>query len=118
MMDLQKIKKLIKRYPKLSFLESQQFKSLPKKKQDYVYGLIKDAEFWIDQEKNAEVDNRFLFLGSVLGRMNAEVQADAKGLKGDERKEFLKPHKKLQSRYNPYSGNITAETIKKSKKNK
>jgi hypothetical protein len=106
--DASKIKALVKKFPKLSFLESSQFRSLPQDKQDYVFGLIEDAQFWVDQDQNPESDNRFLFLGSVLGLMKAEEDADAKGLKGKERETYLKPQKQLQSRYNPYSGNVTA----------
>ncbi|OGP14521.1 MAG: hypothetical protein A3I75_00805 [Deltaproteobacteria bacterium RIFCSPLOWO2_02_FULL_50_16] len=117
-MDPKKIKDLIRRYPRLSFLDSPQFRALPKEKQDYVYGLIEDAQFWIDQDKNPESDNRFLFLGSVLGLMRAEADADSKGLAGKEREKYLAPQKALQSRYNPYSGNVTAETTRDPKKTK
>ena len=117
-MDPQKLKQLIQKYPKLSFLKSPEFKSLPKEKQDYVYGLIDDAEFWVEQEKNPESDKRFMFLGSVMGLMDAESKADAKGLTGKEREAFLKPQKDLQSRYNPYSGNVTVDTVDEIRKKK
>ena len=117
-MDPRKIKDFIKKYPKLSFLESRKFKSLPKEKQDYVYGLIEDAEFWIEQEQHPEMDKRFMFLGSVIGLMNAELEANEKGLEGKARDAFLKPHKEMQSLYNPYSGNVTAETVDEIRKKK
>lgn len=99
------IEAIIKKYPRLSFLKSSEFRALSKEKQDYIFGLIEDNEFWIDLEKNPNSGDGFKFIAAAYGLQNAENEAKEKGLEGKDREKFLRPHQDLFTMFNPYSGN-------------
>lgn len=99
------IKKLIKRFSKLSFLDSEWFRKLSDIKKEFVLGIIEDAIFWVDLEKQPHCDDGFKFLAAAYGLTNARQEANDMGLKGKKRDEFIRPHQNLFTMYNPYSGN-------------
>ena len=99
------IEAIVKKYPRLNFLKSPEFRSLSKEKQDYIFGLIEDNEFWIDLEKKPNSNDGFKFIAAAYGLQNAEKDADEKGLEGKEREKILRPHQDLFTVFNPYSGN-------------
>lgn len=95
----------IKKYPKLSFLKSPEIQFMEPEKLHYLEGLVEDALFWIEQEKEDEGSARkFFFLGSALGVVKAEESAKELGLTGKAKEEHMAPHKQFYSQCNPYSG--------------
>ncbi len=99
------IEVLIAKNPKLTFLRSSEFKSLSQEKQEYVLGLIEDAEFWANLEKGKNPNDGFKFIAAAYGLQNAEEEAKTQGLEGKDREKFLRPHQDLFTMFNPYSGN-------------
>ncbi len=99
------VDELIVKFPRLNFLKSREFKSLPKDKQDYIFGLIEDVMFWKDLETKPSSSDGFKFIAAAYGLQNAEEEAKTKGLEGKEREKFLRPHQDLFTMFNPYSGN-------------
>lgn len=100
----QQIEKLVARFPRLSFLKTPQFQALSTEDQEYILELIDDAKFWYEEEKRGRADRGFKFLASTFGLTKAQQDAEAKGLSGKDREEFLQPHQELYTQYNPYSG--------------
>lgn len=96
---------IIKKVPKLAFLNRPEFKRLPEANQLYLKELIEDALFWINLESKPEGGDGFKFLAATYGLETARADADAKKLEGKEREKFLRPHQDLYTQYNPYSGN-------------
>lgn len=94
---------IIQKYPKLNFIKSPAFESLPTEKKEFLLGCVEDALFWIEHEKKPDADDGFKFLGITYGLDKAEAEANAKGLQGKDREEFLKPFKQLMNKYNPHS---------------
>ena len=100
------LNELILKYPQLKFLKSApHFLALPKDRQDFVIGLLEDAMFWIELDKNPDSSHGFKFLAASYGLTNAEMEASSKGLAGKDREKFIRPHQDLYTMFNPYSGN-------------
>ena len=105
---------LVKKYPKLSFLNRPQFQGLPVENQQYLKELIDDAIFWIELEEKEHASDGFKFLAAAYGLDNAHKEAKNKKLAGKEKEKHIRPHQDLYTMFNPYSGN-GHETDKKTK---
>ncbi len=95
---------VVQKYPKLDFLLSPQFQSLPPEKQKFLLDCVEDATFWIDLEGERHVTDGFKFLAAAYGLSQAEQQANEQGLQGKERSEFLRPIEELYTQFNPHFG--------------
>ena len=95
---------VLKKYPVLSFLKSPEIQFMEPEKLAYIEGLVEDALFWIEQEKEEGESRHFFFLGSALGLLGAEEKAAEKGLSGKAKEDHLEPHKQFYAQFNPYSG--------------
>lgn len=95
---------IVSKYPRLSFLKSAAFESLPAEKKEFLLGCVEDALFWVETEaKGEKADQSFRFLAAHYGLEKAKEEAVAKGLKGKAREDFLKPIHDLYLMYNPQS---------------
>lgn len=100
-----KIAQLVKKYPRLSLLQTAWFSGLSEIKKEFVLDVIEDAIFWTEQEKKPNADDGFRFLAASHGLSKAREEAEEKGLEGKEREQYIRPHQDLYTMYNPYSGN-------------
>lgn len=95
------IEQLIQRFPRLNFLKSPAFTTLPKEKKRFLLECIEDVLFWADVEKKEDSSQGFKFLAAHYGLEQAKKEADTQGLQGKAREEFLKPIHDLYLMYNP-----------------
>ena len=109
--SLMDIEAIVEKYPKLSFLKSSAFRALPKEKQDFLLGCVEDALFWIDLEEKPDSSDGFKFLAATYGLQNAHSEADAKGLTGEARQQFLRSSQDLYTKFNPFGDRQETETI-------
>lgn len=102
------IETIVKKYPKLNFLQSSAFDSLPEEKKRFLLGCVEDALFWVDLDlKRDRLDQSFRFLAAHYGLEKAKGEADTRGLKGAEREKFLKPIHDLYLMYNPQGPTVS-----------
>ncbi len=102
---------IIEKYPDLGWLKSAAFRTLPREKQEFLLGCVEDALFWIDLEKKPHSSDGFKFLAATYGLQQAHTQADAKGLTGDVREQFLRSSQDLYTKFNPFGDRDKTDLI-------
>ncbi len=75
-MTYEDIQPVVAKYPRLNFLLSPEFHSLPKGKQDFLLECVEDALFWVEAEKDHRVDDGIRALAIAYTRLLSNEPID------------------------------------------
>ena len=66
----------VAKHPRLNFLQSPEFRALPREKQEFLLQCVEDALFWVELEKTPTADEGFKDLGIAYTRLLSNEKID------------------------------------------